>query len=316
MGRAALLKSEMSSKFANSNFTTIVTTGKDPRAKGNTEATKTYENIYDLFIEGRFDEAIAQKKIADSLYGENYWTPQLLYIESVYYVRQRDDSTAIAGLQKIQSNYANTPLAEKAAIMIDVLKRRKQIEDELTKYEIQQPQPEVNKPVVDTVVMRPAVKVDSAAAVKKPSTSKNPVKVDSVAKKNVAPLIPFAFNSETPHYVMIILNKVDVVFGNEAKNAFARYNREKFYNKTFDLNTITLDAENKLLLIRPFANAQAAVEYVQQTKPKAAAEIIPWLKADKYSFSIISETNLEILKSNPDLTAYKLFLDQNLPGKF
>jgi hypothetical protein len=70
------------------------------------------------------------------------------------------------------------------------------------------------------------------------------------------------------------------------------------------------------LLIRPFPNVQAAAEYVQQTKPKAAGEIIPWLKPDKYSFSIISETNLEILKSNPDLTAYKLFLDQNLPGKF
>ena len=32
--------------------------------------------------------------------------------------------------------------------------------------------------------------------------------------------------------------------------------------------------------------------------------------------SIITDQNLEILKSNPDLTAYKLFLDQNLPGKF
>jgi hypothetical protein len=164
------------------------------------------------------------------------------------------------------------------------------------------------------VVTRPSVKVDSAV-VKKPSTT-IPIKSDSVAKKNVAPLVPFAFNAETPHYVMIILNKVDVVFGNEAKNAFTRYNTEKFYNKTFELNTITLDAENKLLLIRPFANAQAATEYVQQTKPKAAGEIIPWLKADKYSFSIISEQNLEILKSNPDLVAYKLFLDQNLPGKF
>jgi len=315
VAKATQAKSAMGSRYPNSNFTTIVTTGKDPRSKGNIDATKTYENIYDLFIEGRFDEAIEQKKAADSLYGENYWTPQLLYIEAVYHIKQRDDSAAITNLQKIYGTYPNSPLASKAATMINVLGRRKQIEEELTNLQIERPQPEIKKQVVDTVVARPPVKVDSAV-VKKPATVAPVTKKDSVTKKTVAPLVPFAFNAETPHYVMIILNKVDVVFGNEAKNAFARYNREKFYNKTFELNTITLDAENKLLLIQPFANAQAAIDYVQQTKPKAAGEIIPWLKADKYSFSIISEANLEILKSNPDLAAYKLFLDQNLPGKF
>src|SRR5260221_1713543 len=45
-------------------------------------ATHQYEKIYNSFIEGRFEEALAQKKTADSLYGDKYWTPQLLYIES------------------------------------------------------------------------------------------------------------------------------------------------------------------------------------------------------------------------------------------
>jgi hypothetical protein len=252
--------------------------------------------------------------MADSLYGENYWTPQLLYIESVYYIKQRDDSTAIAELQKIQSKYPNTPLAAKAATMIDVLGRRKQIEEELTRLQIERPQPEVKKQVIDTTVTKPSIIQKDTAAVKKPVT--NQFRVDSAGRKKVTPIVPFAFNAESPHYVMVILNKVDVVFGNEAKNAFVRFNSEKFYNKTFELNTITLDADNKLLLIKPFANAQAAADYVQQVKPNAAAEIVPWLKADKYSFSIISEQNLEFLKSNPDLAAYKRFLDQNLPGKF
>ncbi len=312
VAKATQLKSEMSSKYSNSNFTTIVTTGKDPKAKTNNEATKTYENIYDLFIEGKFDQAIAQKKIADSLYGENYWTPQLLYIESVYYIKQRNDSTAISNLQKIQNKYPNTPLAAKATTMIDVLGRRKQIEEELTKLQIERPKPEVKKPA-DTTVTRPHIKTDTAVVKK---GNQNQLKVDTVAKKTITPPPPFAFNAEAPHYVIIILNKVDVVFGNEAKNAFTRYNSEKFYNKTFELSTINLDADNKLLVIKPFANAQAAIDYIQQTRPRAASEIVPWLKADKYSFSVISEQNLEILKSSPDLAAYKRFLDQNLPGKF
>ena len=65
--KAAAIKKLMNEKFANSNFTTIVTTGKNPESKtANAEATKIYEKIYDLFLEGKFEEAIAQKKIADS----------------------------------------------------------------------------------------------------------------------------------------------------------------------------------------------------------------------------------------------------------
>jgi len=296
----------------------IVMTGKDPKAEQKTEATKTYENIYDLFIEGKFDDAIAQKKIADSTYGENYWSPQLLYIESVYYIRQQNDSTAISELKKLQNKYPGTPLADKATTMIDVLGRRKQIEEELTNLKIEEPRPEVKKQViiVDTVATRPQVIKADTAAVKKPLTTL-PTKSDTVVtKKTAKPILAFSFNAAAPHYVMIILNKVDVVFGNEAKNAFARYNSEKFYNKSFELNTIPLDPDNKLVLIKPFDNAQAAVDYINQVKPKAANEIIPWLKPDKYTFSIITDQNLEVLKSNPDLTAYKLFLDQNLPGKF
>jgi hypothetical protein len=157
------------------------------------------------------------------------------------------------------------------------------------------------------------IKTDSVA-VKKPVVSQ--VKTDSVAKKSANTAIPFAFNLNGPHYVMIILNKVDAIFGNEARNAINRYNKEKFYNKTFDLSLLNIDQENKLLLIKPFDNAQAAMDYIQQTKPKAATQIIPWLKPDKYSFSIISEQNLGILQSNPDIAAYKRFLEQNLPGKF
>ncbi|HMG68544.1 MAG TPA: hypothetical protein VK588_12690, partial [Chitinophagaceae bacterium] len=315
VSKAAQYKAEMNSKYASSNFTSIVSTGKDPKASKNEEATKTYENIYDLFIEGKFDEAAAQKKIADSLYGENYWSPQLLYIESVYHIKQRDDSTAITELKKIKSMYPSSPLATRATTLIDVLGRRKQIEEELTNLNIQRSQPEVKKqPVADTSLLRPMISKTDTASIKKPVT--NPIKIDSVRKKSASPILAFSFNAQAPQYVMIILNKVDVVFGNETKNAFARFNSEKFYNKTFEINTVNLDNDNKLVLIKPFENAQAAIDYIAQVKPKAASEIVPWLKADRYSFSIISDQNLEILKSNPDLIAYKLFLDQNLPGKF
>ncbi len=315
--RYAQIKKLMNDKYKWSNFTTIITTGKNPSiSEKNSDATKTYEKIYDLFIEGKFDEAQQQKKSADSLYGENFWSPQLLYIEAVYYVKQRKDSIAIISLQKIKLKYPNSPLAAKATTLIDVLGRRNQIEEELRNLQIERPKQEIKK--TDTVVSKPVVKTDSAI-VKKVDQPKTDIKkvnqTDTIARKKSI-FVPFVFNASVPHYAMIILNKVDIVFGNEAKNAFFRYNQEKFYNKTYEVSEIDLDAENKLILIKPFANSQAAIDYVLKAKPLAASEIIPWLKSDRYSFSIISEQNLDILKSNPDLASYKRFLDQNLPGKF
>ena len=79
---------------------------------------------------------------------------------------------------------------------------------------------------------------------------------------------------------------------------------------------IEIDTANRLLLISPFKNATEALAYIDQTRPKTASEIIPWLKGGKYSYSIITDKNLEILKNSKDLDKYKKFLDKNVPGKF
>jgi hypothetical protein len=312
--KAAAIKKLMNEKYAASNFTTIVTTGKNPKAiTGNTDATRTYERIYDLFIEGNFDQAVAQKKVADSVYGPNYWTPQLLYIEAVYYIRQRDDSTAKNVLNNIITQFPGTPLAQKAATLLDVLSRRFQIEEELRNLVI-------NNPAADTISKtQPPVATNNppTVPVNPPPATNNPIPKDTTsAKPPVTISSPFVFSPNAAHYVVLVLNKVDPVFSNEAKNAFARYHRETFYNKIMTIELLQLDPENRLMLVSPFKTAQEAVDYVDRTKPKTASEIIPWLKGGKYYFSIISESNLEILKTNKNIDIYDAFLKQSIPGKF
>ncbi len=133
--KAEQVKKLMEQKFAGNRLTAIATTGKDPGSKLNPEATKAYEDIYNLFIEGNFAKAVADKAIADSMYGSSYWTPQLMYIESVYYIKEKDDAKATQVLNAIMTQQPNTPMAAKAATMIDVLSRRQKIEDELTQAE-------------------------------------------------------------------------------------------------------------------------------------------------------------------------------------
>jgi outer membrane protein assembly factor BamD (BamD/ComL family) len=312
--KASAIKKLMGEKFGSSNFTTIINTGKNPKSSANPDATRAYERIYDLFIEGNFAQAIADKKIADSLYGKNYWTPQLLYIEAVYYIKQRDDSTAVMTLNSILTQFPNTPLANKATNLLNVLARRAQIEEELRNLN-------VTRAAIDTTTRKQAVVVvqPKSDTIKTQPQAINTVPKtinDTLNKKPVVIAAPYKFNATEPCYVVLVLNKVDPVFCNETKNAFARFNRETYYNKQMTADLFQIDAENRILLLSPFKDVQDAVTYVDAVKPRTATEILPWLKGGKYSFIILSDSNYDILKMNKDIDNYKAFLNQHLPGKF
>jgi hypothetical protein len=59
--------------------------------------------------------------------------------------------------------------------------------------------------------------------------------------------------------------------------------------------------------MKGFENAAVAMDYMQKTQSVAATQIVPWLPAGKYSFLIISDDNLEVLKNNQDLEGYRKF---------
>jgi len=317
--KAEQVKKLMEQQFAGNRLTTIVTTGKDPGNILNPEATRAYEDIYDLFIEGDFTKAVADKAIADSMYGSNYWTPQLMYIESVYYIKQKEDAKATQILNAIITQQPGTPMAAKAKTMIDVLSRRQKIEDELSRLNVQRA--EERKIIVDTtakqdtVVFTPLPQKEVPKEVVKAADEKPVVKpVDTVATKPI--ISAYTFKPDDKYYAVVLLTKVDMVWVNETKNAFTIYNRNKFYNKQFDYSITPISPEYKVLLMGNFDNAQAAAEYIQTVKPVSSSQIVPWLAADKYSFTIISAANLEILKTQQDIGLYKQFIEKNLPGKF
>ncbi len=354
--KAKTLQDEMNKSFAKSNLTTIINTGVDPKSdKPSAVATRTYERIYDLFIEGKFEQAIAEKRVADSIYGKYHWTPQLLYIEAVYYIKQQQDSSATAVLNNIIKQFPEERMAEKAATLLDVLSRRLQIEEELRNLvnimpaedtSVTRTYPRVSNPVTaqprtDTVAAAPPVTPPAVKPVVKDTVSTAAPTIKPVIKDTVAaappvvnkpvPAIPrdtlavvkpkpkpdqYGYEPAVPHYVVLILNKVDPIFVNEARNAFARYNRDTYYNKQMTASLVDLDAENKLLLISPFATAAEAITYIDQARPRTATEIVPWLKGGKYTYSILSEANLELLKGKKDIQAYQQYLRNQLPGKF
>jgi len=138
------VRAELNEKFEGSPYekqVNMVATGQvpdDPAIAMN----QKYHEIYNLFIEGDFSNAVDEKAKADSIYGNHYWTPQLLYIESIYYIRQRNDSRARQVLSQIVNRFPEHAMKEKAETMINVLGRRREIENYLTNLEITIPDEE------------------------------------------------------------------------------------------------------------------------------------------------------------------------------
>ncbi len=286
----------------------------------NPEATKRYESVYNLFIEGRFDEAIAEKRRADSVYGNSFWTPQLLYIEAVYHVKQKDDSAAIAVLTSISNLYPKSPLKPKAERMIDVLGRRKEIEEYLTNLQITRaPDDSVllvndRKPMVrndSTIIQSPSSLADS---LKITATAPN-TKAATDSARSTAPLVsgPYTFNAAAPHNVIMLLDKVDITYVNESKNALARYAADNFRELSITVSKDTVSADYRLLVFAGFTNADEALHFLTKIK-RAAPEEISWLPENKYSFLLIDDENLQRLKATKDISGYKNLLNRQYPG--
>lgn len=325
--KSAAIKRQMQTAFPKGKFAFQI---NNPTAfkkdNANDPATKKYEEVYNLFIEGKFEAAKNEKRSADSTYGPNYWTPQLLFIEAIYYVKQREDSTAINRLTQLRTRFGTTPLGEKAATLIDVLSRRKEIENYLTNLDIKRNDDSsstnksntpttanpsiINKPPTIT----PTIK-DSGNATK-PVTIVPKKDSSTVVTKPIVNVADYAFKAEDAHFVAIVLDKVDEVYIGEAKNAFNRFNREKYYNQKIDIVSLQLDDRYHLVLQGPFKDATAANEYVDKTRPVTNSRIVPWLSADKYSFLIISQANLDILSTNKKVDDYRSILKQIFPDRY
>jgi outer membrane protein assembly factor BamD (BamD/ComL family) len=371
----------LKTNFANGKYNKLVQQQGKPVAKDN--ATIAYEQVYDLFLAGSFKEALQVKETADKKWGKSYWTPQQLYIEAIYYVKNREDSIAINRLQEITKLFPNSPLKEKANTMVDVLKRRKEIETYLTDLKIEKPEDISGRPIelndvntvkkapapkaeitqqvapvlkikpntlepkekpvivavappkVDTVRKQPTIvqappKVDTTR--KQPTIVQAPLKVDTTRKQPTivlvdapmqklepikqAPSNQYAFYANDPHFVAVVLDKVDGIFAGEAKNAFNRFNREQYSNQNLAIGNETIQANLQLVLVGPFANAGDAVGYINKAKPQAATRIVPWLAKEKYSFLILSGANLTVLKSKKDIQEYRTFLHGVFPDIF
>ena len=315
--KAAYYKNLLDTGFPDSKYAAMINHPATMQAdKRNPVVAAKYQEIYEKFIEGDFETAITEKKQADSLYGKNYWTPQLLYIEAVHYIKAQQDSEAIAVLTNLDSLYPGSAMGAKAVNLIKALRKRAETEAYLNNLQITRAEEPARIIMSNDKVIEPTKLAVTAAPIK----NIQPINTIPINKDAAVQLPPsmvsgvFKWQPTSTHSVIMILDKVDVVYVNEAKNAFTRYNRDKNFS-TVVISKDALDPQRSILVFNSFADAGVAVDYFDKIK-KAASTEVSWLQSSKYYFLVISESNLQLLKSTKDIDSYKKLLNTQYPGKF
>jgi hypothetical protein len=239
-------------------------------------------------------------------------------------------------------------MSDKATTMLDVLSRRRQIEAYLTKLQIKKAVDEDTVAASNASSVRPVdnrprltrndsnmLKVDSTsdwakakareAALARDTAKGKPISDSGKARITDSALAAaklkninsaFSLTPDAPHSVVIVMTKVDPVYVSEARNAFNGYNQENFYTLQLTAENASLSDSVKMLVIDGFKTDTAAITYMNNMKALAPRQIVPWLPADKYTFVIISDPNLQLLLNKKDLNAYHQFLNTAYPGKF
>jgi tetratricopeptide (TPR) repeat protein len=323
---AARILALMKQKFPTGRYITLIENPpKGPEdLPARTRATQAYETVYEHFIEGHFDQAAGEKLKLDSVFGEKYWTPQLLYIEALYYIHYRYDSIGKVTLTKIITRFPKTVMSAKAENVLRVLNERERIETYLRNLHIQRMTEDsiarlanaaAQPKITDSAIAK--AKAMNAQNIGRDSSQISIKKPDALQLKAQALFVsPYTWSPDKPQFVVMVMSNVDPVYVTESKNAFDRYNRENFYGKNYEIDKQSLTDTTKLMVMQGFENMSAAVTYLNKAANAAPREIIPWLPEKKYFFIIIDGRNLETLKANKDIQLYKRFLSVYSPDAF
>jgi tetratricopeptide (TPR) repeat protein len=297
-------------------------------------AVSAYEQIYRWYLEGDFDKARANKIKADSLYGNYFWTPQLMYIEAVYFAHLKDDSTALKLLNELLGRYGNNQLAEKAVVLQDVIQRRKEIEQTLRESKIvRKEDPRPSTPIAnnqsnnvsvssqntpETKITQPAVndKKPDKEVITQPAadSTKNPVMITQVVTE---PIKTVANNTDT---VKINPEKIKVtdscVLAIALINVYPVYKNECFNTLETFFRTNTLSGKSGIVpsLVDGSGNygiislnlsySSSECEKVKQELKTILPKQLYFMPADKYKILTLPLAELDQIKNADNLESF------------
>lgn len=338
-------KNQVLNDYAQTNFADYIRFGalKDIDAGKKKAISQAYDSAYTAFRNGNYDAAIAMRAMVDSVYGVNYLQPKFDLLQAMVTVKTdtsfATDTTmrSVRAVQYVLNKYASDEaIHSQAQALMDVLNKRKEIYNYLAQLEIQKtsnggaaldenisirypwqnPQPSLTDKVNTAKTKADSIKVASnvtantpvlntvAAAVAPPTPEALPIAPPK-------PLTPYKLDVNNPFFVVLSFQRVSKDLMDEGLNQFTRYNANKHAADKIEVGSFVLTPNDIMLIFRLFPNEDKALEYFDEIRDAASANIIPRIKPADYSMFVISRDNFILLNSTKDLAGYRKFFTDN-----
>ena len=127
--------------------------------------------------------------------------------------------------------------------------------------------------------------------------------IDEIAPENI-----YVYDETAPHtYIMAATGEISDL--NRLKFNIIKYNLEYFLMFDFSVSDRKLTSDTKLIRVKPLNDAKEAFKYLKLIKRNT--NVYSEFKSLQMQQFIISDSNLEILQKDKDLSRYLMFFEQN-----
>ncbi|MBV8255480.1 MAG: tetratricopeptide repeat protein [Chitinophaga sp.] len=337
-------KNQVLNEYAQTNFADFIRFGalKDIDAGKKKAISQAYDSAYTAFRNGNYDAAIAMRAMVDSVYGVNYLQPKFDLLQAMVVVKTdtsfATDTTmrSVRAVQYVLNKYASdTAVYAQAQALMDVLSKRTELYNYLAQLEVkktnnggalvdenisirypwQNPQPSLTDKVNTAKTKADSIKVAANVTTATPvlntvATTSTPAAVTPPPPPS-KPLTPYKLDANNPFFVVLSFQRVSKDLMDEGLNQFTRYNASKHANDKIEVGSFVLTPNDIMLIFRLFPNEDKALEYFDEIRDAASANIIPRIKPADYSMFVISRDNFILLNSTKDLEGYRKFFTDN-----
>lgn len=122
-----IYKNKLLNDYPNSEYAKII---RNPDAAKDIAASRNvvehfYSETYQLYTDGRYAEALANCRQADTTYSKSYLMPQFAFLKALCIGRTQDIDAFESALVQVTVKYPKEPVKAKAQEMLDLIKKQK-----------------------------------------------------------------------------------------------------------------------------------------------------------------------------------------------
>ncbi|WP_345954981.1 tetratricopeptide repeat protein [Mucilaginibacter sp. PAMB04168] len=322
-------KNMLIAQFPQSTYAKVITDPDYARRMNDQDAELSYfyNKLYDEYAARQYPQVIIHADDLLKQNPDNKFAAQIAYLRAIASGHQEKVTPFQSELLQIVNKYANdeliTPLVRQHLAYIDanmteMAARKFAIIDSDPNAASFIPAPVVQQPLAAATRSQPAVKEPTQPAVAKPvekAAVTEPVvkqpSVNAAATPRIPPpAAPSIFNNRdsTNYYFAINVNSGTT---NLASSRFGvgQFNRTSYQGSAIKHQLKPVGTDNQLIYVGRFNNLEDAKAYARKIVPLMPQ--IMKVPADKYSFFIITQENLDKLADRKLLDSYVEYYQKN-----